>query len=93
MRLKILASAAFLALPVVANAQTAVFDDLDIDGNGSLSYAELKAEYPNFQEADMALFDSDENQMVDTGEYLNALEGNVLDAVFGVGGGRGNDSN
>ncbi len=93
MRFTLLASAAFVALPLVANAQTAVFEDLDLDSNGSLSYAELQAEYPEFQEADMALIDVDENQMVDTGEYLNAVEGDVIDTVLGAEDGRGGESN
>lgn len=93
MRFTLLASAAFVALPLVANAQTAVFEDLDLDSNGSLSYAELQAEYPAFMESDMALIDVDENQMVDTGEYLNAVEGDVIDTVLGAEDGRGGESN
>lgn len=93
MRLTILASAALVALPFLANAQTAVFDDLDIDKDGMLSQAELTAAYPEFQDSDMALIDSDENRMVDTGEYLAAVEGHTLDSVFGMGESRGDDNN
>ncbi|MCV2868848.1 hypothetical protein OEW28_09430 [Defluviimonas sp. WL0002] len=93
MRLQILTIAVLAVSPAVAFAQAADFEMLDIDNNGGLSMAELTAEYPRFEESHMALIDSDENLLVDSGEYLIALESNVLDTVFGVQGSVGDGGN
>lgn len=100
MRIHMITAAAALAMsPVLVSAQTAVFEDLDLDGDGNLTQAELQAEYPEFDDAHLALMDSDANQMVDSGEFINALEAGVVDTVFGVqsdvgdGGGDSGDDN
>ncbi|WP_284164747.1 hypothetical protein [Frigidibacter sp. SD6-1] len=84
MRLTTIFSAVLVTVPLLANAQPIVFNDIDLDKDGYLSWSELTAEYPNFQEADLVMIDLDGNQKVDNGEFLSALENDRIDALRGV---------
>ena len=75
-----LAGAALLGVSVqFAFAQA----ELDADGDGMLTYAELLTGYPDITEDDFAKMDANQDGMLDADEVAAAVEAGLLPAKDG----------
>ncbi|MEZ5779785.1 MAG: hypothetical protein R3E44_15625 [Paracoccaceae bacterium] len=80
MNTKILALALVIAPAGAALAQGGSnFATVDADGNGQISMKEMEAAYKNIMVADFVRIDTNEDYLIDEGEYMQALEQNIID--------------
>jgi hypothetical protein len=70
---------AIVAALIAAPAFALSVSDVDTDGDGLVSYAEMTVNYPDLTEEDFGEIDTSGDGFVDESEIASALEGGIIE--------------